>query len=174
MTDEQSRAQFTMWCIMSSPLLISANIGAVGDYALETWGNEEAIYVNQNFRDFPADTPEEQMLYQGIRIFGDELKYDKIVDSGSGMNVWAKPLPDGVWAMVFLNNEDDAKAITCDGDCFAQMYDLDTNISYTVRDLWKHQNVAILTADSDGKFSLTSPDLDPHGGLLMVTITPQK
>ena len=35
-----------MWCITSAPLLISANLNQVDPYALETWGNEEAIYVN--------------------------------------------------------------------------------------------------------------------------------
>lgn len=43
----QSRAQFSMWAVMSAPLLISADVGQVSNYTLTTWGNEEIIAVSQ-------------------------------------------------------------------------------------------------------------------------------
>jgi len=173
-SDEQSRAQFTLWCVMSAPLLISANLNAVSDYALETWGNEEAIYVNQNFRDFPEGTPEEQKIYQGIRVAGQDLSYDKSSDTGSGTNVWAKPLPNGVWGMVFLNNENTETNVLCDNDCFKQLYDLDVSKSYIMRDLWAHEEIGVLKASEGGEFSYTTKDLGVHGGVLMITLTPQE
>ena len=36
---------------MSAPLLIAANVHYASPYAIETWGNEEVIYVNQNFKE---------------------------------------------------------------------------------------------------------------------------
>jgi len=103
-TDLQSRSQFSMWCVMTSPLLISADINSVSDYALETWGNVEAIAVNQD-----------PMGKQGSRIIGTDL------GASSGTNIWAKPLSDGTWAIVFLNNNQADQDMTCDAYCMAQM-----------------------------------------------------
>eukprot|EP00042_Codosiga_hollandica_P033938 m.233308 g.233308 ORF g.233308 m.233308 type:complete len:553 (+) comp54289_c0_seq2:1-1659(+) len=103
-SDLQSRSQFSMWCIMAAPLLISADISAVSQYALETWGNEEAIAVNQD-----------PLGIQGIRVAGFDL------GSTSGTNVWARPLANGSWAAVFLNNDPFNQSITCNYTCFSQM-----------------------------------------------------
>lgn len=171
--DEQSRAQFTMWCIMSSPLIISANLNQVSEYALETWGNEEAIAVNQHFRTYPEGTSVEDEIYQGIRIFGDDMEYDKSTDKGSGVNVWAKPLEEGKWALVFLNNEDEVGDVTCDSECFEQLYDLDAGVKYTVRDLWEHEDEEEeLVADEEGKFEYTAEGLARTGGVKMILLTP--
>ena len=47
-TDEQARAQFTMWSIFPTNLLISQNVLAWSDYALETYSNAELIAINQD------------------------------------------------------------------------------------------------------------------------------
>ena len=175
MTDLQSRAQFSMWCVMSSPLLISANLAQVSQFALETWGNEEAIYINQNFRKYGDEVDDEQKIYQGIRVSGEDLAYDKPTNSGSGNNVWAKPLPDRKWGMVFLNNENEVSDVVCDADCFAQLWDLDTSggVKYQVRDLWTHEDEGdLLVAAADGGFAYTAKSLDPLGGVKMVIISP--
>ena len=46
--DVNSRTQFSMWCVMAAPLLISANINVVSAYALKTWGNEEVRKERQS------------------------------------------------------------------------------------------------------------------------------
>ena len=92
-TELQSRAQMSMWAIMSAPLLISADVGQVTNYSLTTWGNEEIIAVSQNFR---AGGP-----YQGARVLaagGDNgnLNFGAVAGggwTGSGHNVWGKLLP---------------------------------------------------------------------------------
>ena len=47
-TDEQARAQFTMWSIFPTNLLISQNVLQWSDYALETYSNAELIAINQD------------------------------------------------------------------------------------------------------------------------------
>jgi hypothetical protein len=47
-SDEQARAQFTMWSIFPTNLLISQNVLAWSDYALETYSNAELISINQD------------------------------------------------------------------------------------------------------------------------------
>jgi len=157
-TDNQSRAQFSMWCVMSSPLLISANIWEVSSYAIETWSNEEAIYVNQNFR---KGGP-----YQGFRIAGGDISYSKSSNTGSGFNVWAKPLPNNVWAMCFLNNDSKEQNVICDASCFAKL-NLTVN-TYIVRDLWKHKDVGNITGPSFS-YSVTLPAV---GGVALFKLTP--
>ena len=98
-SEQQSRAQFSMWAVMSAPLLISADVGQVSAYSLQTWGNEEIIAVNQQFR---VGGP-----YQGARLLGGDLNYGAVVGggfTGSGHNVWGKVLPHGDFALVFVSN----------------------------------------------------------------------
>jgi len=47
-TDVQGRAQFTMWAIMSAPLLLSQNVRNLTAYQLETYLNPEVIAINQD------------------------------------------------------------------------------------------------------------------------------
>ena len=43
MTQRQSRAQFSMWAVMASPLIISANIRNMSRENIETYTNTEVI-----------------------------------------------------------------------------------------------------------------------------------
>lgn len=63
-TDEQARAQFTMWSIFPTNLLISQNMLQWSDYALETYSNAELIAINQD----PLGSP-------ARRLVGGDLKF---------------------------------------------------------------------------------------------------
>lgn len=69
MTQLQTRAQFNMWAIMASPLLISANIRNMSAMNMETYKNAEVIAVNQD-----------ALAQQGFRVAGGPLS------SGGGSN----------------------------------------------------------------------------------------
>merc|ERR1712039_204979 len=157
-SNNQSRAQFTWGCITSAPLLISANVNAVDSYALETWGNEEAIYVNQNFR--------EGGPYQGERLVGGDLKYDDAKKTGSGTNVWGKLLPKGAFALAMISNEDSATDVQCNSECLAKLNV--TAGSFTVRDLWAHRDMGTVKPP----LSWTAKALIPHGGVALFQFTP--
>lgn len=47
-TDQQARAQFTMWSIFPANLIISQNVLQWTPYALETYSNAELIAINQD------------------------------------------------------------------------------------------------------------------------------
>ena len=114
-TVEQAKAQFTMWSLMSAPLLISADPGQVEPELVEHWGNEEIIEVSQTFR--------EGGPYQAARIVGDDgFWYDPQTRHGAGSQVWGKLLPGGDFALGFVNNEDNETAVTCDEACFDQLF----------------------------------------------------
>jgi alpha-galactosidase len=154
-TDLQSRSQFSMWCVFSAPLLISADIRAVSAYALETWSNAEAIAVNQDPGNYP------KFPYPGFRLAGTNL------NANSGTNIWGRALKDGSFAVVFLNNNPSTMDITCDSACFAQMkYPAGQKLG--VRDLWAHTNLTPITAGS-----FTSKAVPGSGGCTMYRFTPQ-
>jgi alpha-galactosidase len=46
-TEIQQRTQFSMWAVMSSPLLLSSNVRNMSAFTLETYSNKEVIAVNQ-------------------------------------------------------------------------------------------------------------------------------
>lgn len=47
-SDQQARAQFTMWSLAPTNLLISQNVLAWSDYAMETYSNSELVGINQD------------------------------------------------------------------------------------------------------------------------------
>jgi hypothetical protein len=47
-TERQSRAQFSLWAVMASPLLISGNVRKLSATNLATYKNAEVIAVNQD------------------------------------------------------------------------------------------------------------------------------
>jgi len=153
-TDLQSRSQFSMWCLFSAPLMISADILSVSPYALETWGNSEAIAVNQNHGRHP------EFPYQGFRIAGTDLT------GTSGTNVWGRALNDSSFALVFLNNNPTPMDIICDQACFNQMkYSPSQKI--LVRDLWAHSDVGTVTG------TFTASKVPGAGGCAMYRFYPQ-
>jgi len=154
-TDLQSRSQFSMWCVIGAPLLISADILSVSAYAMATWSNAEAIEVNQNHGRHP------EFPYSGFRIAGTDLTQN------SGTNIWGRALNDGSFGVVFLNNNPREMNITCDQSCFSQMkYSATTKL--LVRDLWAHVNVGTIMASS-----FTAITVPGAGGCSMYRFTPQ-
>jgi len=89
-TEQQSRAQFSMWAVTAAPLLISGNVRNMSDFVLQTYSNPEVIAVNQ-------DT----LGKAGWRLAGGNLSSPE--DPTSVTNVWGRPLSSGSWALVFLN-----------------------------------------------------------------------
>jgi len=71
MTEAQTRAQFNMWAIMASPLLISANVINMSATNLATYKNKEVIAVNQD-----------PLGKQGTRVMGGSLLDSIFTDDG--------------------------------------------------------------------------------------------
>eukprot|EP00931_Biecheleriopsis_adriatica_P103003 TRINITY_DN77899_c0_g1_i1.p1 TRINITY_DN77899_c0_g1~~TRINITY_DN77899_c0_g1_i1.p1 ORF type:complete len:716 (-),score=134.30 TRINITY_DN77899_c0_g1_i1:17-2143(-) len=48
LTEAQARAQFSLWAVMSAPLMIGANVMELSPFDLETYRNADAIRINQD------------------------------------------------------------------------------------------------------------------------------
>ena len=79
--------------------------------------------------------------WQGERLSGGDLFWDAELGRGSGTNTWGKLLPDGAWALVFVNNGPNSTDVFCDLACYRPMVVGATHRSYSVRDLWAKQTI---------------------------------
>ncbi|MFB6189795.1 MAG: NPCBM/NEW2 domain-containing protein [Halapricum sp.] len=120
LSTSESRAHFSMWCILAAPLLAGNDVRDMSEETRQILTNEEVIALNQD----PA----------GIQ--GTKRK-----DDGS-MEVWAKPLDDGDVGVALLNRGPAADSISIGIDEF----DLPNASAYILRDLWEKEEVA--TADT--------------------------
>ena len=48
MSKERHRSQFGLHCIFNANMLLTGNLSALDPYVLETWGNAEAVAINQD------------------------------------------------------------------------------------------------------------------------------
>lgn len=108
------RTHFSMWALLSSPLLTGTDVRNLDEYTLETLTNHEVIALNQD----PLG-----------------LQVKKVKDDGD-LEIYAKPLSDGSWAVALLNRGSTTAVMSLD-------WKKDLDLSWdkvTVRDLWKHQD----------------------------------
>ncbi len=47
-SDERHRSQFNLHCVFAANMLLTGNLSAAPQYVLDTWGNAEAVAVNQD------------------------------------------------------------------------------------------------------------------------------
>jgi hypothetical protein len=129
LTQTQNRSHFSMWCIMSVPLVLGNNMATMSDSTRSIITNTEAIAINQ-------DTTALQAVL--------------ISQYGKGQ-VWAKRLHglNSNERAVALFNRDSANSITLS----IKWKDIDLEGSATVRDLWKHSDIGTY----DSVYSATIP-----------------
>lgn len=109
------RTHFSMWCMVASPLLIGTDVRALSDYDLETLLNDELIAISQDPAGIAAEVVHEEQ--------DGELQY------------WARKLDDGSVAVAFLNRGSETALMSL----YVQKYLEVEWRSYTVRDLWAHE-----------------------------------
>ncbi len=78
----EDRAHFALWSMLASPLMLGNDVRKTSKQTLEILTNKEIIDINQD--------------KLGIQAF----RYAKQGD----LEIWAKPLQDGSWALCFLNS----------------------------------------------------------------------
>jgi len=127
----QSRTMFSLWCIMSAPLLLGTH--KMNSFDLETYKNTELIAVNQD-----------SLGYQGRRLVGGNLSV-----GDHGVNIWGKKLSKGGWAVAFLNNGPVPRQVHCGAACFLAMSFSLTDV-LTAYDYWAHKVVSTNVVVSKG------------------------
>ena len=115
MTDTEYQTHFSMWAMMSAPLIAGNNLTSMSSATLATLTNSEVIAVDQD-----------ALGHQGILIF----------DNGSGLQVWAKQIT-GATVAALLNLSGSSANITANWSDIG----LQPSQSAAVSDLWAHSNL---------------------------------
>lgn len=122
LTQSEDRAHFTMWCMLSAPLILGNDIRTVSDQTLDIILNRRVIAIDQD-----------PLGVQGYRF----------LDKGD-FEVWLKPLAGGDWAFCMLNRGSEPKQYTIEWANFDWTDDevsgLSTELStklYNIENLWK-------------------------------------
>jgi alpha-galactosidase len=112
MTDVEYRSHFSLWSIMTAPLLIGTDLRTIKPDALQILLNKDVIAVDQD-----------PLGVQG-----------KQVRDADGIHVIVKPLKDGSRAVAVFNEGDAPHDVAVS----ATEIGLKAGGNYTVRDLWAH------------------------------------
>jgi alpha-galactosidase len=114
-SNTEYRTHFSLWAMVSSPMLVGADVRHLDAYSLETLTNREVIALNQD----PSGS-----VATRVRDDGD-------------LEVYAKELEDGSQAVLLLNRGAATADIT-----FSPRKDLQAPMDrYSVRDLWQHRDL---------------------------------
>jgi alpha-galactosidase len=144
MSFEEDKAHFSMWCMMSSPLLAGNDLTTMSEQTKTILTNREMISIDQD-----------PFVYQARRLF----------DYGD-QEVWAKPLGSsmsGRVAVALLNRGSKAAEIAFSPDSLG----IDGKKAYRLHDVWSAKDLPASTG-SGQKFHVP-----PHGiVVLMLQGTP--
>lgn len=122
MTADEDRSHFSMWCIMSSPLMLGNDLTTLSAQTKTILTNSEVIAVNQDTTGLQAHL---------------------VTDNGAGLQVWAKNLngKQSLERAVLLFNRSAAAA-----SMTVNFADLNLVGSASVRDLWSHTDLGMKTS----------------------------
>ncbi|MDD7885383.1 alpha-galactosidase [Flavivirga sp. 57AJ16] len=129
LTAEEDKSHFSLWCIMSSPLLLGNNLTTMTASTKEILTNLELIAINQD-------------------VTGGQAH--RVSDDGAGLQVWAKNIngkQSKERAVLLFNRSDKAASIS------VKWSDLNLVGPATVRDLWAHTNLG----SQDTMYTTTVP-----------------
>ena len=200
LTREQSRTQFSLWCVMGAPLLLASR--DLTPFDVETFGNALAVRVNQDSGDgaqggrmvvstcvgeIPPLGRVRARDFDGLvrcfMVWGKRLSFvppqlaaaDADLDSSSGSGTRAAAAAAAAAALVMVNwDTTRAQVVGCDAKCLADVFGNDEEVV----DLKGVLGVYGTTASSpkwtwDGNRRVVEATLGPSESVfLVVTATP--
>ncbi|MFA6812436.1 MAG: glycoside hydrolase family 27 protein [Bacteroidaceae bacterium] len=144
MNIDENITHFSMWCMLSSPLMAGNDLSNMDKETKDILTNEEVIAIDQDKK-------------------GEQAR--RFMDMGD-KEIWVKSLFDGDIAICFLNRSDSPWNLDYDWKqqviYFANKINFWKN-NYNVRDLWKHTNI------EDTKHNLKRRI--PSHGVFMIRLT---
>jgi alpha-galactosidase len=114
LTATQSRAQISLWAMMSAPLILSSNVASLSTQSVADLGNTGIVALDQD----PLG------------------KQGAVVSSNGTTDVLVKPLADGDRAVAFLNTGSAAETASTTTAAMGFTATGQTGCSFSVKDLW--------------------------------------
>lgn len=110
----ESRAHFSLWCILAAPLMAGNDVRKMSDEVRDILTNKEVIAIDQD-----------PLGKQGYQFM-----------THPGKEIWVKELSDGNWAVCFFNSGDNPLKIRLKWE---HLWFLKG--TYKVRDLWQKKDL---------------------------------
>ncbi len=150
MTISEDRAHFTLWCMLSAPLIAGNDIRKMTEETKQILTNKEVIGINQD-----------PLGIQAWKLISEE-----------DLEVWFKPLANNEWAVCFLNRSLETKQIDfqwndeyINDDHSKRVIDFSKSV-FSLKNVWTGKN----TGRTDNSFTSTLPSHD----VILLKLTPIK
>ncbi len=131
MSYDEDKSHFTMWCMLSAPLMLGNDLNNISDDALSVISNKELIDIDQDVACLQATVA-------------------KSIGYGNDfVEIWEKDLGSkgsNTKAVAILNRSNSAQTVT------VKISDVGFSSVDAVRDLWAHTDINI-----DGEYTVTLP-----------------
>jgi alpha-galactosidase len=138
LTPDEQYTHISLWCLLSSPLLLGCDLSQLDEFTLNLLTNDEVLAVNQD-------------------ALGNQAIKAIITDT---YQVWVKELKDGSMALGIFNtgSDDPVEAFSWDdkpqgSQITVSWQELGINGKKMVRDLWRQKDLG----EFEGSFSTTVP-----------------
>ncbi|MFV0470845.1 MAG: glycoside hydrolase family 27 protein [Paludibacteraceae bacterium] len=138
MTYEEDKAQFSMWCLMHSPLILGNDLTKITEQTISIITNQELIDINQA-----------PFVYQARRILNNDT-----------IQLWAKPLVStmsGEVVVALLNKTNQAQTYSFK----IKEIGINAKEGYTTKNLWTKDKSTISTTPQISKL------IPPHGVVVL-------
>ncbi|MGO8839397.1 MAG: glycoside hydrolase family 27 protein [Limisphaerales bacterium] len=119
----ESRAHFTLWCILAAPLMAGNDVRKMPDEVRSILTQKEVIAIDQD--------PLGKEGYQFMEH--------------PGKQIWVKELSDGKWAVCVFNDSDEKVRVRVHWPYLTFL-----NGAYEIRDVWQAKNLGTTDKDFDG------------------------
>jgi len=115
LTPNEQYTHISLWCLLTSPLLIGCDMTRLDDFTLNLLCNDEVLEVDQD-----------PLCRQASRI---------VQDTGKQIEIWTKPMSDGSKVIGLFNRSDSDTKMT------ATWSELGVSKKQKVRDLWRQKDL---------------------------------
>jgi alpha-galactosidase len=117
LTAHEQYTHMSMWCLLSAPLMLGADVEKLDAFTLNLLTNEEVIAINQD-------------------ALGKAAQKIAILDNN--VQVWTKPLEDGSIAVGLFNPSDKKTETTF------SLNTLKMTGNYKIRDVWRNKDIGVI------------------------------
>jgi alpha-galactosidase len=136
LTPDEQYAHFSLWCMLSAPLLLGCDLERLDPFTLELLSNDEVIAIDQD-----------ALGRQATRVA-----------TIGPVDIYLKELEDGAKVIGFFNRDSTAQTVA-----FSKLNFVGVKTAQHVRDLWRHANLPDLREPTKQPLQATIP---AHGVVL--------
>jgi alpha-galactosidase len=144
LTADEQYSHISLWCLLSSPLLIGCDISQMDEFTISLLSNDEVLAIDQD-----------SLGKQATQISND-----------NGKIVYAKTLEDGSYAIGLFNLGEAETTVGLKWGPWGTLATPDAAAKFTVRDLWRQKDL--------GQFKGEFKTAVASHGVVLVRLTPVK